>query len=63
MWTKREDCKAVIKATWEGCLQINTPNGIADGFKHYVADLSRWNKLVFGYVQDKYKTREGLSMI
>ena len=20
MWTKREDCKAVIKAAWEGCL-------------------------------------------
>ena len=22
MWTKREDYKAVIKASWEGCLQI-----------------------------------------
>ena len=64
MWTKREYCKAVIKAAWEGCLQKNTPNEIASGLKRCAIDLSRWNKSVFRHVpkqiQNKRRTLNDL---
>ena len=28
MWTKKEECKEIKKAAWEGCLNQNTPEGV-----------------------------------
>ena len=57
MWTKREDYKVVIKASWERCLQMNTPSSVVDRLKRCVADLLRWNKSVFGHVPKQIQNK------
>jgi len=50
MWTKKEDCKEVIKVAWIGCGDLSTLSGIANGLRQCAIDLSQWNKSVFGHV-------------
>ena len=66
MWTKKEECKEIIKNAWEGCLHRGTPESISSGIQNCAADLARWNKSVFGYVpkqiQDKRKALNVLTI-
>ena len=64
MWTKREDCKDIIKDAWNGCRDLSMPSGLANGLRQCAIDLSLWNKLVFGQVpkliQNKRNTLNAL---
>ena len=66
MWTKKEECKKIIKNAWKGSLHQGTPEGIATSLQNCTADLVRWNKLVFGYVpkqiQSKRKALNALTL-
>ena len=66
MWTKKEECKEIIKNAWEGCLHRGTPESISSGIQNYAADLASWNKSVFRYVpkqiQDKRKALNALTI-
>lgn len=50
MWMRREDCKDVIEETLRNCLDTNSPSGFAEGLKKCAAELTKWNKTVFGHV-------------
>ena len=50
MWTKKEECKEIIRNAWEGELHQGTPRSVASCLQNCVADLERWNKSVFGYM-------------
>ena len=41
MWIKREDCKDVIKDAWNGCGDLSSPSGIANGLRQCASNLSR----------------------
>ena len=60
MWTKRDDCREIIKDAWENCVDMNSPIGFAKGLKRCAAELSVWNRNVVGNVprqiQEKRKT-------
>ena len=57
MWTKKEECKEIIRNAWEGGLHQGTPRSIATCLQNCAADLERWNKLVFGYVPKKIQCK------
>ena len=50
MWTRREDCRDVIKEAWTGSVRANNPSDIVAGLKRCADELSRWNRTVFGHV-------------
>ena len=50
MWTRRDECKDIIKVAWNESVNSDTLDGIAVGFKHCANDSSRWNRSVFGHV-------------
>ena len=50
MWTKKKECKEIIRNAWVGGLHQGTPGSIATCLQNCAADLERWNKLVFGYM-------------
>ena len=33
MWTRRDDCREIIKDAWENCVDMNSPIGFAEGLK------------------------------
>ena len=59
LWTKREECKEVIKTAWCSGIDLNTPNGIASALIACAADLKAWSSTAFGQIlkviQDKRK--------
>ena len=50
VWTKKEECKEIIRNAWEGRLHHGTLSSIATCLQNCAADLERWNKSIFGYV-------------
>ena len=50
MWTKKKECKDIIKNTWESCLHGGTPGSISSSLQSCAAELEKWNKVMFGYV-------------
>ena len=50
MWTKREECKDIIKEVWDGSQELNSLIGIAARLKCCAENLSKWNKMVFGQI-------------
>ena len=50
MWTRKDECRDIIKAAWNESVNLYTPNGMAAGLKQCAADLSRWNRSMFGHV-------------
>ena len=50
MWTRREDCRDVIKEAWTGSVRANNPSDIVAGLKKCAGELSKWNLLVFSHV-------------
>ena len=50
MWTRRDDCRDIIRAVWNDSENLFNPNGMVMGLRQCVDDLSRWNKSVFGLV-------------
>ncbi|XP_075675171.1 uncharacterized protein LOC142644440 [Castanea sativa] len=57
MWTKRDDCREVIKDVWESSINMNSPDGLAEGLKRCAADLSHWNRNVFGHVSRQIQAK------
>lgn len=52
-WTKREECKAIVKATWGSRADFSTPTGIMQNLKSCAAELSKWSTLVYGQIPKK----------
>ena len=52
-WTKREDCKAIIEASWGFRVDLSTPDGISENLRICAAELSRWNSTVYGQIPKK----------
>ena len=50
MWTRRDECRDIIKAAWNESVELHNPNGMVTGLKQYADGLSKWNRLVFGLV-------------
>ena len=50
MWTRRDECRDIIKEAWTGSVRADNPSDIVTGLKQCSDDLSRWNKTVFGHV-------------
>ena len=57
MWTKKKECKDIIKNTWEGCLHKGTPGSISSSLQSYAAELEKWNKVMFGYVLKQIQSK------
>ena len=36
--------------TWKSCLDMNSPNGFAEGLKKCAVELFKWNRNVFGHL-------------
>ena len=50
MWTRREECRDIIKEAWTGSVKADNPCDIVAGLKRCADDLSKWNRTVFGHV-------------
>ena len=50
MWTRRDDCRDIIRAAWNDSVNLFNSNGMVMGLRQCVDDLSRWNRSVFGLV-------------
>ena len=50
MWTRRDDCRDIIRAAWNDRVNLYNPNGMVMGLRQCADELSRWNRLVFGLV-------------
>lgn len=48
IWTRRADCKELIKEVWDGGTNLSNPNGLRIGLKQCVEALSKWSKSAFG---------------
>ncbi|KAL0011423.1 hypothetical protein SO802_006531 [Lithocarpus litseifolius] len=57
MWTKKEECKEIIRNAWEGGLHQGTPGGITSSLQNCATDLERWNKSVFGFVPKQIQSK------
>ena len=64
MWTRRDDCRDIIRAVWNNSVNLYDLNGMVMGLRQCADELSRWNKSVFGLVprqiQNKRKTLNDL---
>ena len=47
MWTRRAECRDIIRTAWNDSVNLYSPNGMVAGLKQCGDDLSRWNKEVF----------------
>ena len=47
MWTRRDECRDIIRTAWNDSVNLYSPNGMVAGLKQCGDDLSRWNKEVF----------------
>ena len=63
MWTRREDCRDVIKEAWTGSVRANNPSDIVAGLKKCAGDLSKWNLLVFNHVPRQIQKKRNVLMI
>ncbi|XP_050252314.1 uncharacterized protein LOC126698852 [Quercus robur] len=50
MWTRRDECRDIIRAVWNDSVNLYSPNGMVAGLKQCADDLSRWNGEVLGRV-------------
>ncbi|KAL0008623.1 hypothetical protein SO802_010125 [Lithocarpus litseifolius] len=50
MWTRREECRDIIKEAWTGRVRADNASDIVAGLKRCADDLSKWNRTVFGHV-------------
>ena len=50
MWTRRDDCRDIIRAAWNDSVNLFNSNGMVMGLRQCANDLSRWNRSVFGLV-------------
>ena len=64
MWTKREECKDIIKEVWDDSQELNSPIWIAARLNCCAENTSKWNKMVFGQISRQIqKKRETLSTL
>ena len=50
MWTRRDECRDIIRAAWNDSVNLYNSNGMVMGLRQCADELSRWNKSVFGLV-------------
>ena len=50
MWMRRDECRDIIRTTWNDSVNLYSPNGMVAGLKQCANNLSRWNREVFGRV-------------
>ena len=50
MWMRRDECRDIIKTTWNDSVNLYSLNGMVVGLKQCADNLSRWNREVFGWV-------------
>ena len=58
IWTKRDDCKAVIDAAWCSGTLATTPEGIASNLQRCADALSCWNQNVVGNIPKKIQEKK-----
>ena len=58
LWTRRVDCKEVIKEAWNESLDSSTLGGIADGLKRCANALTAWSNAVFGHTPKKIQQKK-----
>ena len=58
MWTKRDDCKAIIDAVWCSGTLATTPKGIASNLQRCADALSCWNQNVVGNIPKKIQDKK-----
>ena len=58
MWTRREECREIIKAAWGEGMGLETLNDIVARLKNCADDILRWNKAVFGQVPKKIQSKK-----
>ena len=58
MWTKMDDCKAVIDAAWCSGTLATTPEGIASNLQRCANALSFWNQNVVGNISKKIQEKK-----
>ena len=57
MWTRREECKDIIKEVWDGSQELNSPIGIVARLNCCAGNLFRWNKMMFGQIPKQIKEK------
>ncbi|XP_075660563.1 uncharacterized protein LOC142630448 [Castanea sativa] len=60
MWTRRNDCRDVIKAIWNEGVNLCSPNGMVDGLKQCAKEVSKWNRAVFGNVPRQIQSKRNV---
>ncbi|XP_065623699.1 uncharacterized protein LOC136065014 [Quercus suber] len=64
LWTRRDECKEIIKRVWEGCTDTSIPRGLSEGLNQCAAELSNWHQAEFGHIPKKIeKKRKTLSAL
>ena len=58
IWTKMDDCKAVIDAAWCSGTLATTPEGIASNLQRCANALSFWNQNVVGNISKKIQEKK-----
>ena len=53
IWTRREDCKELIKEVWDGGTNLSSSNGLSTGLKQCAEALSNWSTAAFGQIPKK----------
>ena len=60
MWTRRDECKDIIKEAWTRSVRADNPSDIVAGLKRCADDLSKWNRAVFGNVPRKIQKKRNV---
>ncbi|XP_030958820.1 uncharacterized protein LOC115980738 [Quercus lobata] len=58
IWTRREDCKELIKEVWDGGTNLGSPNGLSTGLKQCAEALSNWSTAAFGQIPNKIQEKK-----
>lgn len=57
MWTKRDDCRAIIEGLWGMGSDLSTSEGMVANLKNCASELSRWDSAVYGQLAKKIQTK------
>ena len=57
IWTKIEDCRAIIEALWGIGGYLSTSEGMPTNLKNCASEISKWNLVVYGQLAKKIQTK------
>lgn len=58
IWTRRADCKELIKGFWDGGINLSSPNGLGTGLKQCAEALVKWSESAFGQIPRKIQEKK-----